>query len=298
MHWRVVCLFVLASLSCGASPPDINSSDSLKKIRGNHYLTLAPALAWVHYKDEINSPLTYHTVGFPLGLEIGLENRTIAHSGYTRIFFSNQILNTDEAPFNSTPAESYFTFQLNTSRTWDIASFLHDRVHYALGYTAAINYHHQINNRLVNSSYTFAIWANAGVVNRFEFPFSIKTEKKWWFIRFNKPEQHLLLSYQLNIPLAGMITRPNFAGIRHFANGEFTVLDEMGNHLQFASLHNHIVLNSQLELWVPLGNDNKLKIGYEWQGFRYNQEFKQVQGVMGAVMVGLMFKLDGREEVR
>src|SRR6185295_5469065 len=123
----------------------------------------------------------------------------------------------------------------NTSRCYELASLWDGRIHYRLGYVGNFEYNHQINLRLENAAYTFAIWANAGVANRFEFPFSVKTEKKIAFIRFKNPEQHFLLAWQVNIPLAGVITRPNFSGIRHFANGEFTsnLFREMGDHLQF-----------------------------------------------------------------
>jgi hypothetical protein len=147
---------------------------------------------------------------------------------------------------------------------------------------------------LENSAYTFAIWANVGVANRFEFPFTIKTEKKVAFLHFKNPRQHFLLSWQLNMPLAGLITRPNFAGIRHFANGEFlsNLFREMNDHVQFVSLNKFIMIHSQLELQAPLGNNNRLKIAYAWEGFRYNQDFKRVQGVVGMVEVGVMFRID------
>jgi len=107
------------------------------------------------------------------------------------------------------------------------------------------------------------------------------------------------LNWQLNIPLIGMITRPNFAGIRQFANGEFSsnLTSEMAHNLEFASLNNFIMLNSQFELWMPLGNNNKLKLAYQWEGFRYNQDYKQVQSTMWSIMIGLMIKIDSRTEV-
>ncbi|HYV94230.1 MAG TPA: hypothetical protein VE978_20815 [Chitinophagales bacterium] len=97
-----------------------------------------------------------------------------------------------------------------------------------------------------------------------------------------------------------MITRPNFAGIRHFANGEFlsNLFREMNDHVQFVSLNKFIMVHSQLELQAPLGNNNWLKIAYAWEGFQYNQDFKRVQGVMGAIEVGLMFKFDGHPVIK
>ena len=268
-------------------------------MKGNHYLTFSPTLTFVHYKDFTNSPLTYHTSGFPIGLEISYENRSAHHSGYSKIFFTNQALNTQVAPSNANPSESYLTFQFNTSRTWNMASLWKGRIQYKLGYNGCFEYNHQINLRLENAAYTYAIWVNGGVANRFEFPFTVKTEKKFWFIQFKQPEQRLRLNWQLNLPLAGMITRPNYAGIRHFANGEFLnpLYSEMEQHLQFASLNNFIMLNSQLELWMPLGNSNKLKLAYQWEGFSYYGNYTHVQSTLWSIMLGLMIKIDGRPEV-
>ncbi|MFI5135778.1 MAG: hypothetical protein ACHQD9_07995 [Chitinophagales bacterium] len=278
-----------------------SSSDQqdVKKIKGNHYLSLSPTLTFVHYKDYVNSPLTYNTIGVPLGLEISYENRSQNHSGYSKIFFTNEALNTKVAPSVANPSESFLTVQFNTSRCWNLASLWNDRIHYRLGYAGSFDYNHQINLRLENAAYTFAIFANGGVANRFEFPFIVKTEKNFWFIHFNNPQQHFLLSWQLNVPIIGAITRPNFAGIRHFANGEFTsnLFREMGTHLQVASLNNFFMLNSQFELWAPLGNNNKLKLAYQWEGFSYYGNYVHVQSTMWSIMIGVMFKIDGRPEV-
>ncbi|HYV94231.1 MAG TPA: hypothetical protein VE978_20820 [Chitinophagales bacterium] len=176
--------FVLAS--------DFSNRDSTKQ-KSNHYFTLSPSLAWNSYKDEINSPLTYHTTGLLLALELGLENRGVNHNGYTNIFFTDQNMTTSQAPYTNAAPEQFLTFKFNTSRCYQLASFWNDRIHtcnrihYRIGYNGNFEYNHQINLRLENSAYTFAIWASAAVANRFEFPFTIKTEKKFAFIHFRNP---------------------------------------------------------------------------------------------------------------
>ena len=128
---------------------------------------------------------------------------------------------------------------------------------------------------------------------------SLKTEKKFWFIHFKQPEQRFNLNWQLNVPLIGLITRPNYAGIRHFANGEFlsNLYREMEYHIEFASLNNFIMLNSQFEFWAPLGNNNKLKITYQWEGFSYYGNYTHVQSTMWSIMIGVMFKIDSRPAI-
>ncbi|MEO5675370.1 MAG: hypothetical protein ABIQ74_12055 [Chitinophagales bacterium] len=291
------CFWNLISGATATSDRDTISSSSYK--RGNHYFSLLPALAWNKYKDEINSPLTYHTTGFLPALEFALENRGVNHSGYTSIFISNQYMTTNEAAFTGASAEQFLTFKFNTSRCYEPSAFWDSRIHYRVGYDANFEYNHQINLRLENSAYTFAIWTTAAIANRFEFPFIIKTERNFGFIHFRKPKQHFLLNWQVNIPLFGMITRPNFAGIRHFANGEFVsnLAREMNDHIHFVSLNKFIMLHTQIELLAPLGNNNRLKIAYAWEGFRYNEDFSRVQGVISAVEVGVMFKLDSREGI-
>jgi len=270
-----------------------------KKKKSNHYLALSPTVTIVHYKDYVNSPLTYNTTGEPLGLEISYENRSQNHSGYSKIFFTDEALTTKQAPYVANPSESFLTVQFNTSRCWNMTSLWNDRIHYKLGYAGSFDYNHEINLRLENAAYTYAIWVNGGIANRFEFPFAVKTEKKFWFIHFNNPQQNFLLSWQLNLPLIGLITRPNYAGIRHFANGEFTsnLFREMSDHLQVSSLNNFFMLNSQVELWAPLGNNNKVKLAYQWEGFSYYGNYTHVQSTMWSIMLGVMFKIDSRPEV-
>jgi hypothetical protein len=43
-------------------------------------------------------------------------------------------------------------------------------------------------------------------------------------------------------------------------------------------------------------NNNKLKLAYQWEGFRFNDNYKRVQSTMWSVMIGLMFKIDGRPD--
>lgn len=294
----IVFMWVLPALKIHAQLSSAEMGET-QKLKPNHYLSAALAFTGIHYKDETNSPLTYNTSGFPIGTEISFDNRSKNHSGYSKIFFSSQLLNTEVAPGNANPSEDFLTFQFSTSRVWNVAGIRQNRIRYRLGYSGNFNYNHQINYRLGNAAYTYAIFFNGGVANRFEFPFTLKTEKKWWFVKFRQPEQHFNLNWQVNIPLAGAITRPNYAGIRHFANGEFSsnLSREMTDHIEFTSLHNFFILHSQLELWAPLGNNNKLKIAYQWDGFRYYGQYTPVQSTMWSIQVGLMFKIDSRAEM-
>jgi len=276
------------------------NSDTSAQSKANHYLNISSGLIYVHYKDYVVSPLTYNSVGFFPFFEAELEGRKINRSGFTSLLINNRLLNTDVASLNHTGAEEYLQLKLANSNCYQLTNFFQNKVRYRLGYSANFEYNHQINLRLENAAYTFAIWVNGGVANRFEFPFAIPTEKKIGFIRFRQPRQNLLLSWQVNLPLITLITRPNLSGIRHFANGEFInpLLDEMADHLKVVSLNQFIEIQSQLELQLPLGNNNRLKLAYLWEGFRYNREFEKVQSTNGGFLIGLMFRLDSREEVQ
>jgi hypothetical protein len=54
------------------------------------------------------------------------------------------------------------------------------------------------------------------------------------------------------------------------------------------------MLNSQIELWAPIGNNNKLKLAYQWEGFEYYGNYTHMQAAMWSIMIGLMFKIDSR----
>ena len=106
MRFRISFLIFIQSIALvialHAQDSSVNT-ERLKEMKGNHYLAISPTLTWVHYKDYVNSPLTYNSSGFPIGLEMSYENRSKLHSGYSRIFFTNQSLNTEVAPTNANP---------------------------------------------------------------------------------------------------------------------------------------------------------------------------------------------------
>ena len=273
---------------------------SNRKIKGQVYFDTGLLFLKESYKDFIVSPNTYTSTNLLPLVNIGFEKRYPKYSGYTAILAGSQNLNDPSGIlFDEIPA-SLFTVKLNTSRVYNLHKPILNYVNWKAGYLVNMEYTHRLNDKFQNAAYTFDIWANAGVANRFEFPFSIKTERKLLFIHFRNPEQNFMLSWQVNVPLLGAITRPNYSGIRHFANGAFfsNLFREMEDNLEFVSVNKFIMVQSHLELLAPLGNNNKLKIAYEWQGFRYNNELHRLQGSWGGILVGVMFKIDSREVVR
>jgi hypothetical protein len=303
-------VFILIAMACTlknfASDPlrlqpvpvfNFNSTESgVKKIKGNVYFTLGLLFPRQHYKDYVVSPNTYNSLGVLPSLAFGFEKRYPKYSGYLNLVAGYQKLNDEAGLHFGDPATQLLTLKFNTSRTWHLAEIIHREVQYSFGYAVNGEYTQRVNEKFGNASYTFDIWLNGGIANRFEFPFSIKTEKDLWFIHFNQPLQNFRLSWQLNVPLAGIITRPNYAGMTHFANGEFisNLTREFGDNLQFVTVNKFIMVQSQVEIVAPLGNYNQLRIAYQWHGFRYNNELNRLQGSWGAIQIGLLFKIDSR----
>lgn len=309
-----VILFILMMLSASkvsfASGPVLKSSfkenflgskdDSLRpKEKGNVYFGIGPLFLIESYKDYIVSSNTYTSLSPWPGIKFGLEKRYKKYSGYTYLVAASQNLNDAPGIVYGDDKTQLLTFRLNTSRAYYTRTLLNNKINWGLGYNVNAEYTHRLNEKFQNSAYTFDIWANAGIANRFEYHFAIKTERKILFMRLRQPEQYLMIGWQVNIPLAGVITRPNYAGIRHFANGAFlsNLYREMKNNAEFTSLHNFIMVQSQIELLTPLGNNNKLRIAYNWQGFSYNNKLARLQGVWGGLEVGLILKLDSRPVV-
>ena len=305
-----VAFLSLCSISYGQpleAPSHFNPHDfsrlkdsSDRKIKGNVYLNIGPVFMEQSYKDFIVSPNTYISNGFMIPLlKFGLEKRFPTYYGYLNMLAGTQHLNDAPGYYYSDDRTTLLTFRINTSRTWQVKDFIRQRLRWSVGYLVNAEYTHRFNEKFQNAAYAYDIWSNAGLSNRLEYKFKLKTGERFLFVNFRNPEHKFLIGWQLGIPLAGAITRPNYAGIRHFANGAFldNLYREMNANLTFTSLHNFVMLQSQIELLAPLANYNTLRIAYQWQAFRYNNSLAKLQGVAGGIEVSLAFKIDGRKVI-
>lgn len=276
------------------------AKDSLRYARkGNVYFTGGLLFLKQSYKDYIVSPNIYTSTNVRPLLSIGLEKKYQDYSGFTNLLVGSQKLNDVPGSFYGDARTNLLTVKLNTSRTWQLAEMIHQRVDWKLGYIVNAEYTHRVNEKFGNAAYMYDIWLNAGVANRLEFPFIIKTENKFLFFHFRQPEQHFQLNWQVNLPVLGIITRPNYSGFGNFASGGSVnvILEEMINNVEFVSMNKFIMVQSQIELLAPLGNNNRLRVAYQWQGFRYNNELARLQGAWGGIQIGVLFKIDSREVV-
>ncbi|MBA2407276.1 MAG: hypothetical protein H0V65_04700 [Chitinophagales bacterium] len=303
--FSVICCFVFAQTVTSSTLFDNERISSIKdssdpKIKGNIYFNIGPVFMEQSYKDFIVSPNTYISNGFMIPLlKFGLEKHYPTYSGYLNLLAGTQHLNDVPGYYYGDDRTSLLTFKLNTSRTWHVKDLVKQRIRWSTGYLVNAEYTHRFNEKFQNAAYAYDIWSNAGLSNRFEYKFKLKTGEKILFVNFKNPEQKFQIGWQLGIPLAGAITRPNYAGIRHFANGAFlsNLSREMKTNLEFTSLHNFVMLQSQIELLAPLANNNTLRIAYQWQAFRYNNSLAKLQGVSGGLEVAVAFKIDGREMI-
>ncbi|MBA3647498.1 MAG: hypothetical protein H0W62_02935 [Chitinophagales bacterium] len=285
---------ILAIHSISQAQPD--TSDK----KGNLYFNIGAGPIFYTYKDVLVSPNTYTTVGIHPGLELGYEKDFPNYHGQTSLYTGLQYLNDAPGRRYGTITSQMLMAEFNTSRCWELKKIMRERITWQLGYNVTVGYSHELNIKFQNSQYVFGLWTNAGIANRFAYSFDIKGEKQLWFIHFRKPDYPFEINWQLNVPLVGAITRPNYAGILHFANGDFAqdFIRMMKDNANFTAFHNFQSVHSQIAFQAPLGNSNQLKIAYVWEGIHYGNNLTSLSESYGGVLVSLMFKMDSHPSIR
>jgi hypothetical protein len=282
-----------------ATQQDTHSDSAALYRHGNLFLTAGAELMWQSYRDAVTSALQYKSTGPLPALDLSIYNRRPTQYSFTAAQLGTQFANSSAGLYYGLQPSILSYFNLNFGRCFTIDSIIHKKISWQLGYTVELQYFQFVNTKFENSAYSFAIWANAGLCNRFVFPFAINTSHDWWFIHFRNAKQYCSVVWQLNVPVAGVITRPNYAGIEHFANGVVVndALDEIFQNIRFASFNSFVEVKSKIDVLFPLGNHNLLNIGYHWAGYHYSYDRVGVQGNQNSLVIGLQFKLDSRQMI-
>jgi len=285
------CLFLLVLLFPFFLLSQTENNKSRKEIRKarDKYWVTSLGGTFVKSADNATSPLQYK--GFA------------PSAGLSYLVHSTKVINVFETDFSygwlkaRTISPWYqqkttnIIFNVRYYKLYMVKPIIKNRVNWYLGGEVFINSSFRVNIKYGNSAFTFNSYAGIGPVTRFEFPFGYKTRKvKIWFMKFNRRDRNLRLSFQLSVPVLNVLVRPTYITVTNFIDPD----------LQSAITSDHIYsgffepfsLSTQTELYYILHNQNMLKLSYNWNFFHHDPGYNKVQTASHAILFSYIFKFN------
>lgn len=297
MHKKsCVLLLLLFTFSLVYSQEEKPAKDKIAKkmIRKarDRYLGLGLGFSYMKVTDNTTSPLMYKGVQFPYAkLDYLIHSKDRIKTLETE--FSFGWLNTrTETPWYDPQNTSYLVV-IRYNILYRFMSIAKDKINWYLGPEFNINGHFRVNYKYGNSAFTFDNYNGVGVATRFEFPFSYKSRKvKIWFMKFNRRDRNLRLSWQLSAPIVSFMIRPTYVTITNFIDPDLQtrVTSENTDGGFFVPLN----IRSQTELYYELHNQNMLKLSYIWNFYNHDPGYNKVQSAYHGFLFSFIFKFNNK----
>jgi hypothetical protein len=264
-----------------------------KRKARDKYLVTGLGFSHVKVADKATSPLLYKGFEFPYA-GIGYFNHSERTIKTLETEFSFGWLKTrTETPWYEPRNTSYY-LAIRYNHLYHLITIFNNRVNWYLGPELNINGHFRVNYKYGNSAFTFDNYNGAGISTRFEFPFGHKSGTvKVWFIKFNRRDRDLRLSWQLSVPVVSFMIRPTYVTITNFIAPDMRTkitADHTGGGLLIP-----FNIRSQTELYYTLHNRNMLKIGYTWNFYHHDPGYNKVQSAFHGVMFSYIFKFNNNK---
>ncbi|MCB0805297.1 MAG: hypothetical protein KDC05_05820 [Bacteroidales bacterium] len=271
---------------------DKKSAREVRKAR-DKYLTMGTGLSWVKAIDNATSPLLYK------GMQIGNFNLGhLVHSQerikHTDVEFNFGWLKTrTETPWYD-PRNTSYRIVIRHNILYRMKPEIFQKVRWYLGPEFNINGHFRVNYKYGNSALNFDNYNGVGIATHFEFPFSYTSRSfKLWFIKINRRDRNLRLSWQLSTPVLSFMLRPTYVTITNFIDPE----------LQSAITADHVDggffvpfnLRSETNLYYLLQNGNMLRLGYTWNFYHHDPGYNKVQSAYHGLFFSFVFKFNKGE---
>ena len=189
------------------------------------------------------------------------------------------------------PTNTSFFLSLRFNILFNVKKLANDRINWYVGPEFNINGHFRINYKYGNSALNFDNYNGIGVATRFELPLRYSSKKvKLWFMKFNRRDRDLRLSWQLSTPVLSYLVRPTFVTITNFIDPELqaSITPDNTDTGFFVPLN----LRSQTELYYILHNQNMLKLSYIWNFYHYNPGYNKVQSAYQGFLFSFIFKFN------
>lgn len=300
---RSIILSSLALLTCffwlqtgQASGTGSNEERKTERKNRDKYLGVGPFFSYTKVVDNTTSPLVYKGFNFP-GASIGYHVHSAKRIKTFETDFAAGNLNTStETPWYN-PVNTSYLLVARYNILYRLNRFSTESLRWYIGPEFNINGHFRVNYKYGNSAFTFDNYNGVGVASRIELPFSWESrELKFWFIKINRRDRDLRLSWQVSMPLASFMVRPTYVTITNFIDPELQTKITT-DHINGGFL---IPLNirSQTELTYILHNQNMIRLGYIWNFYSHDPGTNKVQSAFHGFVFSFMFKFNHKPSLQ
>lgn len=269
-----VSLFVLASIFYHPiGKAQVASNDTvLGLLQTQTHLISSAHISEFAFKDNMLSPLIYKGTG--VGMLLGFEKNKL-HK------VTNACTNWSKAKiYNSLQSRQYSAttiyFNASLGVSYKISHFKRRRFNAGyLGWQVAQHSDFRRIPQFQNASLNYNLSISAGPRYRASGNFNLKENNKRKLL---KKGFEIDWNYQIDLPVAAFVTRPNYNSIRQLNDGngkpyQNSVTQEAIQNLRFYTLNKFISLNQMLEFTHVLNTHNKLGFQFKWNFEYFNKEF-------------------------
>ncbi|MCF8369668.1 MAG: hypothetical protein K9G76_11565 [Bacteroidales bacterium] len=290
-----IFLFLLVLLACEAFTQENESNfaenpGKIERKARDRYLGLGLGTAYIRVMDQATSPLMYQGLQIPAAkLDYLVHSARVIKTFEADFSFGNLRTRT-ETPWYDPTNTSYFV-AIRYNQLYRIKSFNSDHIHWYIGPEINFNGHFRINYKYGNSAFTFDNYNGIGIASRFEMPLSYTQKKmKLWFLKLNRRDRDLRLSWQLSMPLASFVIRPTYVTITNFIQPELQ--SKITSEHTGGGFLVPLNIRSQAELYYVLHNQNMIKLSYIWNFYHHKPDYNKVQSVYHGFLFSLVFKFN------
>ena len=266
-----------------------NPKKAERKLR-DKYLALGLGASYIKVMDQATSPLLYKGLQFPaMKLDYLVHSSRIIKTLETDFSFGWLKTRTG-TPWYDPSNTSYF-IAIRYNILYHIRTITGKNIRWYLGPEFNINGHFRVNYKYGNSALTFDNYNGIGIASRFEVPLRYKAKNiKIWFIKFNRRNRDLRLSWQLSAPLVSYMIRPTFVTITNFIHPDLQskITSEHTDGGFFVPLN----IRSQSELYYIFHNQNMIKLSYIWNFYHHDPGYNKVQSVYHGFLFSFVFKFN------
>jgi hypothetical protein len=290
----LICAFWLqTSLASEKSSKEERKTE--RKSR-DKYLGVGTFFSYAKVIDNTTSPLLYKGFNFP-GASFGY----LVHSAkriktFETEFAAGNLKTSTETPWYN-PVNTNYLVIARYNILYRLNRFSNEKLRWYIGPEFNINGHFRVNYKYGNSAFTFDNYNGVGVASRIELPFSWESrELKFWFLKINRRDRDLRLSWQLSMPLASFMIRPTYVTITNF------IAPELQTKITSEHMNGGILIplniRSQTEISYILHNQNMIKLGYIWNFYSHDPGFNKVQSAFHGFVFSFIFKFNHKPSIQ
>jgi hypothetical protein len=146
------------------------------------------------------------------------------------------------------------------------------------------------NTGLQNAGFTLSLINHLDLNINLDRTFSWKAKDlKLWFIKFKRRDRKLKACFNFKLPVIFENYRAPYATISDFSDGENLFNLE---NASFVAFNKAIMFETTSSITYYLSNSNALRFSYQWQAFRFKDQFFTYQAAYHAFSFALLIKLN------